>query len=104
MIGVGWPSKRLGGGPHGRVRVGEALYKRAGLLGQQAMRFEHVTGAPAAHRVVLDMHLGPQPTGAIPLLWYPNALRTAIYQISSAVGKFGQRCQTQYAARTTRST
>jgi hypothetical protein len=54
-------------GAHSRVGIGRVRHERAGLLGAQAVRFEHAADALAAHGVALGLHLDPQPARAIPL-------------------------------------
>ena len=52
---------------HVRVGIGGAGHKRAGLLGAQAVGFEHAADAPAAHGVAFGLHFRPQPAGAVAL-------------------------------------
>lgn len=67
VAGAGWPSKRLGGSAHGRVRVSGAGHKRAGLLRPQAVGMERAANAPAADRMAVGLHFHPQPARTIAL-------------------------------------
>ena len=50
-----------------RVEIGGAGQERARLLGPQVVGMTHPAGAPAAHRMALDLHFGAEPARAAAL-------------------------------------
>ena len=74
----------VGHSAHGRVRIRGARYERARPLGAQAVGLEHATDAPAAHGMVLGLHLGPQPARAVAL-----AVMHKRFAYSHLPGRFG---------------